>query len=290
MASNDIFADNVNIGTESRKPILFSHKKTYADKENLSFHLHDELEIYVYVSGDVDFIIGDSYKTLKHGDILFTFPNELHRPVIKSGAEYERFFITIPADAFDSFDLCERSPIACFLDAKATDTRAIELNDEEKMSFLRTLTKISECISDGTENRYLAYSYFLRALYILNTAKSVSLPADTNLPPILRDVLAYISENYAELNTVSEIAKHFHVSPSYLSSLFSKYMKVGMKQYLQYRKISGAKTMLASGASVTDVCFECGFNSCSHFISVFREATGMTPNKYRSINNSQGEI
>lgn len=290
MGSNDIFADNVNIGTESRKPILFSHKKTYADKEELTFHLHDELEIYVYVSGDVDFIIGDSYKTLKHGDILFTFPNELHRPVIKSGAEYERFFITVPVDAFDSFDLCDRSPIACFLDAKITDTRVIELSDEEKRSFLRTLAKISECISEGSENRYLAYSYLLRALYILNTAKSISLPADTNLPPVLRDVLAFISENYAELSTVSEIAKHFHVSPSYLSSLFSKYMKAGMKQYLQYRKISGAKTMLAAGASVTDVCFECGFNSCSHFISVFKEATGMTPNKYRNINISQNEV
>ena len=90
--------------------------------------------------------------------------------------------------------------------------------------------------------------------------------------------------------TVSEIAKHFHVSSSYLSSLFSKYMKVGIKQYLQYKKISGAKTMLAGGASVTEVCFDCGFNSCSHFISVFKEATGMTPNKYRSLNSSQGEI
>ena len=290
MSMNDINIDNVNIGTESKKPILFSHKKTSTDIRDQSFHLHDDLEIYVYVSGDVDFIIGDSYKTLKCGDILFTFPNELHKPVIKSDKEYERFFITVPVDVFDSFDLCEKSPIDCFTTAKHTDVRAIELDDEERSNFLRILTKISECISDGDENRYLAYSYFLRALYILNTAKSISLPADTNLPPVLRDVLAYISENFADLSTVSEIAKHFHVSSSYLSSLFSKYMKVGIKQYLQYKKISGAKTMLAGGASVTEVCFDCGFNSCSHFISVFKEATGMTPNKYSSLNSSQGEI
>lgn len=290
MNANGIFADNVNIGIESKKPILFSHKKTYDDPADQSFHLHDMLEIYVYVSGQVDFIIGDSYKTLKYGDILFTFPNELHRPVIKSGGEYERFFITVPMDAFSGFDLCEKSPIDCFLRSRDTDVRAIELGDEERSAFLRILSKISECISEGEESRYLAYSYFLRAMYILNKAQSISLPADTNLPPVLRDVLAYISKNFAELSTVSEIAKHFHVSSSYLSSLFSKYMKVGIKQYLQYKKISGAKIMLASGASVTDVCFECGFNSCSHFISVFKEATGVTPNKYRSTNGAQNEI
>lgn len=290
MSTSDINIDNVNIGTESKKPILFSHKKTITDTVEQSFHLHDELEIYVYVSGDVDFIIGDSYKTLKNGDILFTFPNELHKPVIKSDREYERFFITVPVDAFDSFDLCDNSPIECFLRAKKTDVRAIELSDEERSKFLRTMVKISECISDSEENRYLTYSYFLRALYILNTAESISLPADTNLPPILRDVLAYISENFAELSTVSEIAKHSHVSSSYLSSLFSKHMKVGIKQYLQYKKISAAKIMLTAGASVTDVCFDCGFNSCSHFISVFKETTGVTPNKYRSLSSSQGEL
>ena len=89
MNGNEIFADNVNIGVESKKAIHFSHKKTIDDIADQSFHLHDMLEIYVYVSGDVDFIIGDSYKVLKYGDILFTFPNELHRPVIKSAGEYE---------------------------------------------------------------------------------------------------------------------------------------------------------------------------------------------------------
>lgn len=282
---NDFIIQNENIGTESRRPIYFNHKRTRANVSDISFHLHDMLEIYVYVSGDVDFIIGDSYKSLKYGDILFTFPNELHRPIIKSDTEYERFYITVPVDAFDSFDLCERSPIECFLSAKNGDSRMIELPENEKSSFMRILTKISECISNSDGNNYLAYSYFLRALYILNTSQNgITIPQDANLPTVLLDVLAFISENYSSLSTVSEIAKHFHVSSSYLSSLFSKHMKVGMKQYLCYKKISGAKTMLSKGASVTDVCFECGFNSCSHFISVFKEATGFTPNKYRAMN------
>lgn len=275
--------ENINIGAEKKRPIYFNHKITRGDTLDLSFHLHDMLEIYVYVSGDADFIIGDSYKSLKYGDILFTFPNELHRPVIKSDSEYERFYITIPLDAFDDFDACDSSPFSCFLSAKNSGSRILELDGEERGAFLRALGKISEYVSANGSGGYLTYSYFLRALYILNRAKNASIPADASLAPILRDVLAYISENYASLMTVNEIARHFHVSSSYLSSLFSSSMKVGIKQYLQYKKISGAKIMLSKGASVTDVCFECGFNSCSHFISVFKEATGMTPNKYRTM-------
>ncbi|MBR5307749.1 MAG: AraC family transcriptional regulator [Clostridia bacterium] len=283
--NNDITIRDINIGVQSRYPIYFSHLRTNADITDQSFHLHDMLEIYVYVSGEVDFIIGDNYNTLRHGDILFTFPNELHRPVINGSAEYERFYITVPTDAFDGFDSVEKSPLGCFLEAKHTDNRAIELSDEERGAFLRLLGKISDCIAEDGDG-YLAYSYFLRALHLLNSAKSITLPRDTNIPQVLRDVLAYISENYACLMTVSEIAGHFHVSSSYLSSIFSRYMKVGIKQYLQYKKISGAKIMLSRGANVTDVCFECGFNSCSHFISVFKETTGMTPNKYRTMSSN----
>lgn len=283
---NDLKIENVNIGAEKKRPIYFSHKRTKGDTGDLNFHLHDMLEIYVYVSGNADFIIRDSYKSLKFCDILFTFPNELHRPVIKSDEEYERFYITLPLDAFEDFDECEDSPLSCFLSVRDSDSRIIELDDEERSAFLRVLGKISEYIEANGRGGYLTYSYFLRALYILNRAKSISIPADASLAPILKEVLGYISENYASLMTVSEIAKHFHVSSSYLSSLFSSSMKVGIKQYLQYKKISGAKMMLSKGASVTDVCFECGFNSCSHFISVFKEATGMTPNKYRAMTAS----
>lgn len=277
----------MNISPESKRPIYFSHKRTPANASDLSFHLHDMLEIYVYVSGDVDFIVGDSYKSLKYGDILFTFPNELHRPVIKSGREYERYYITVPMDAFSDFDNSGKSPFECFISEQNNDRRIIELEGEELGAFMRVLGKISECAAESDSPRYLAYSYFLRAMYILNTAKSISIPSGTSLAPLLRDVLSYISENYASIMTVGEIAKHFHVSSSYLSSLFSSSMKVGIKQYLQYKKISGAKIMLSKGMGVTDVCFECGYGSCSHFISVFKEATGMTPNKYRAMNSSE---
>ena len=277
--AKDIVIENVSISAETKRRIVFNHKRTPGEAGDLNLHLHDMLEIYVYVSGDADFIIGDSYKRLRYGDVLFTFPNELHRPVIKSSEEYERFYITVSLDAFDDFI---DSPISCFLEVMDSDSRIIELSDEDRCAFLRILEKISEHLRTGGSGGYLTYSYFLRAMHILNGAKSVGIPEDARLAPILRDVLAYISDNYASISTVSEIAKHFHVSSSYLSSLFSSSMKVGIKQYLQYKKISGAKIMLSKGASVTDVCFECGFNSCSHFISVFKAATGITPNKYRA--------
>ena len=34
--------------------------------------------------------------------------------------------------------------------------------------------------------------------------------------------------------------------------------------------------------SITDVCFECGFNNFSHFNKLFKEITGNSASKYRS--------
>ena len=42
-----------------------------------------------------------------------------------------------------------------------------------------------------------------------------------------------------------------------------------------------AKRILEQGASVTEACYESGFNDCSYFIKCFRKSVGFTPYQYR---------
>ena len=49
----------------------------------------------------------------------------------------------------------------------------------------------------------------------------------------------------------------------------------------EYRVAHACKLLLEQNASITQVCFESGFNNFSHFNRFFREITGNSPSEYR---------
>ena len=140
------------------------------------------------------------------------------------------------------------------------------------------------------ESDILVYSLFLQFVDII--IKNLGNSADDHIaknaqqfPQILSDVLRYIDENLTEIKTAEEIADNFHISSPYLSSMFKSYTNIGIKKYIQLRKISYAKSLLDNGRNVTEACFESGFNSCSYFIKTFKEHIGTTPFVYMSSKN-----
>ena len=270
---------DINISVNSNKPILFSH---VIDKPNVShntFHIHDYLEIYIYLTGDVDFIVDENYISLKKGDIIITAQNVLHKPIIKSSAQYERYFIGIPLDALSYIDRGENP-----LSFSHKDKVLISLSKEKFKNMLSILNNISDLI-DENQNVYLTFSYFLQFLDILNSAISSDehdIESRKNeVPDLIDDVLKYIDTYSIKINSVNSLAQTFHVNPSYLSSLFSSTTHVNLKKYLTNKKISESKNMLLTDRAISDIAYECGFSSCSHFISVFKQITGKTPREYR---------
>jgi AraC-like DNA-binding protein len=64
--------------------------------------------------------------------------------------------------------------------------------------------------------------------------------------------------------------------------MFSDTFATTPHQYLIQRRIERAKELLRSrGLSVTDVCFEVGFQSLGSFSSLFRRCVGHAPINYR---------
>lgn len=274
---------NKNISIISNSSILFSHVKDIPYSSSHTFHLHDYIEIYIYVSGDVSFIINDKYIKLKTGNIILVDENIIHKPVINSQNTYERYYIGIPRNSF-SFITNGKSPID-FINRKK---QIINLSDTEYHTALAFLNNISRNAEINPSDIYVQFSYLLQFLKIINTACEKS-NANTDFiksetPLLVTQVLNFIENAPNVCGSVKEIADIFHVNSSYLSTIFSKSTHVTLKQYLSYKKISTAKNMLLSDEPLSQIAYDCGFSSCSHFISVFKKSTGKTPKEYRKEN------
>lgn len=92
----------------------------------------------------------------------------------------------------------------------------------------------------------------------------------------------YIYDNLHSKISEEDIAETCGLSTSYLSRLFHKEVGVTLNAYIAVKRVETAQNMLKySDYSPLDIGNYLAFNSNSHFISVFKKYTGMTPGEFR---------
>ncbi|MDX6577501.1 MAG: hypothetical protein QOE96_3454 [Blastocatellia bacterium] len=105
---------------------------------------------------------------------------------------------------------------------------------------------------------------------------------DSDLHERLCRARRFIDECYDLPLDLSEISKQACLSRYHFLRLFRDTFATTPHQYLIQRRIEKAKELLSSGKlSVTDVCFEVGFESLGSFSALFRRCVGDAPNHYR---------
>ena len=96
------------------------------------------------------------------------------------------------------------------------------------------------------------------------------------------DACAYIQEHYKEAITLEEVADSVFLSPSYLSSLFTKQTDTHLTDYIQSLRVNEAKKLLEkTQLSITKIAYEVGFSSLSHFYRVYKKYEKICPKEYR---------
>lgn len=95
-------------------------------------------------------------------------------------------------------------------------------------------------------------------------------------------LLDYIREHYAEPLSLTEVAKHFHFNPSYLSSYFTSHNTEGFSEYLNKIRVEKAVELLRiDTASISEISNMVGYSDHSYFTKVFKKLTGFSPSQYR---------
>ncbi len=82
---------------------------------------------------------------------------------------------------------------------------------------------------------------------------------------------------------VRALARVAHVSPAHFSRQFRATFGESPHHYLQRRRVERAMELLRdTEETVTDICFDVGFNSLGTFSRTFRAVAGEPPSSYRA--------
>lgn len=101
-------------------------------------------------------------------------------------------------------------------------------------------------------------------------------------PKAILLALDYIYLHLHETIAVPKLAAHVGLNRSYLSTLFVREVGMPISDYIREKRVEAAKNMLKfSDFTLQEIGNYLAFHSQSHFVSVFKAHTGVTPGVYR---------
>lgn len=162
------------------------------------------------------------------------------------------------------------------------------------------------CIEDGMD---MNTAYTLSDIYInkadeaISVEQVVDLIADMQIDYAVRmrkikkvDVVSihirrsidYIYNNLNKTITIKELAERESLNPEYFSRLFAGETGKKVSEFITDAKMKTAQNMLScSDYGILEIALSLGYPSQSAFSTVFKKYSGMTPKKYRDMNNGK---
>ncbi len=232
-------------------------------------HLHDFYEIYLFLGGDVRYVIEDKSYEMKPFRLLFIKPFTYHFPLFMGGSEYQRISMHFAAGGdggfverlFDNFEMIDLDKYPDLLSIFSLFIKySLSLSQEHAFSY-----------AEACLNQFL--------LTIESMAGEIEAESGGNIPVIIKRAVEYINQNIEKKIFLSDLAEKLYVNKSYLSKLFMKHFKMTVGTYIRNKQLLLADALIKNGTPPTDVYLKCGFSDYSSFFRAYVRMFGHSPSK-----------
>ncbi|MGX9444238.1 AraC family transcriptional regulator [Nitrobacteraceae bacterium UC4446_H13] len=186
-------------------------------------------------------------------------PGDIMHQVICHGAVSFRTLYIEP-------DASELLPRAC---------RVLDVSDLLRALILELVSLPLEYNVDGREGRVMA-------LIIDELCRMPARPMHIPMPrsPRLRQICEAFLGNPSSRDDIDEWAARAGLSRRTFTRLFRLETKMSVGTWKKQARLIEAVTRIASGASITSVAFDIGYESSSAFSAMFRQSLGTSPSAF----------
>ena len=101
-------------------------------------------------------------------------------------------------------------------------------------------------------------------------------------PPVITRAKKFIEQHQTEAISLGQVAKAVNISTFYFCKMFKKVTGINFTDYVSRVRIENAKNLLLNpNLRVSEIAYEVGFQSLTHFNRVFKKVIGQSPTQYR---------
>ena len=232
-------------------------------------HWHEFYEIELILSGSGSYVIDGVERKIEKNMLFFMTPVNFHR-VSTNGCQVITLMFMGEA--------CDKSML--FRLSSVFDSDCVRLTGEDTAYIASVMRELKSAINCADEK----YSFHLLNSILGKLCHLTDKASSGHLSKVQRAML-YIQNNFRSSISLADVASSAGVTPSYLSSIFTKSCGTNFKEYLNGIRYDYAKKMLSfSDMTVTDICYESGFNDYANFERNFKSKFGISPKEYRKTN------
>ncbi len=178
-------------------------------------------------------------------------------------------------------------------------TGQVTLRQPTKNGFNKVRAKLDELKVPGDreayekawlESQHVNRKQYDGAVQLLNTfadqlsaaSNQIAIRQANTEPPAITRAKAFIAEHLSEDLSLGDVARAVNMSRFYFCKSFRKHTGLNFTDYVARLRVERAKELLLNpNLRVSEIAYEVGFQSLTHFNRVFRRVVGKSPTAYR---------
>lgn len=262
------------IETDESRPFRFALRR-------ISFvhtHWHPAIEIVIVLSGSASVYTADGLRTLERDDVLLINAGCRHEIRSEAGCDAISFRLE-PGQLALSANETDSLYFRCDSAAEPSREKYANLKSLIAIAIRRNLTGGQVSMR---ENRSIAYSIYKELTQKFAAAPPPGLEDQRRALERMTPIAAYVEAHYREGLTLKALAEAVHLTPTYLSAIFTKYLGVTFSEYYNGVRLSHAvQDLAATEDTLEQIAAANGYASTQAFARAFRAAYSKLPSAYR---------
>jgi AraC-like DNA-binding protein len=137
-------------------------------------------------------------------------------------------------------------------------------------------------VSPASVQRAMLRLLAIFADHLASLANQIVIESTHSEPHVLQRSKAYINDHLDEEVPLAELARHVGSSKFYICKLFKRSLGITFTEYRARCRVERAKALLLEpNRRISEVAYDAGFQSLTHFNRIFRRFVGASPTDFR---------
>lgn len=248
-------------------------KFDFEENRHIAEHSHPDIEILYLLEGNVTVTVSHSSYLMEKDDILAISPNKAH-----SLHATEGILLGVLHINYREFQK--------YLDTNHYYLRCNSVIDKNKgyQELRKLLNKIFHLYYERNQEKLYLNSLYYSFLHTFITNFAYRSEEIINLDPQsvselrTNDIINYINSNFQYALSLTDLAEHLNLSPTYLSKYIKKNLGKNFLEYLnQVRLTNAVDDMCHTDKSLSRISLDNGFPNTTAFTTTFRKEYGQNP-------------
>ena len=242
-------------------------------KKSIHFppHIHEAVEMVYITKGTLELGVGQELYHMEKGDFAIVFPNLIHHYQVFQSGDNKVLYMWISPKFISGYmdeiqNNCPACPVIC-----------------KEALHVDVVKAVKALVDVDKNNTRLVQAYVQMILAHVFSQVDMVLKETVGSEDLVYKSVEYVAKNFRKNFSMEQMAHDLGVSRYILSRMFSKTFHCNFSTYVNGVRLNYAASLLdGTQEPITNICYDCGFDSQRTFNRVFKNHYRMTPSEYRN--------